>query len=553
MTTFEKNTSMKNIAFIFATFLFAFSSQAQRSKPPKLIVGIVVDQMCYEYLYRYQANFVEGGFNRFLKKGMNCRNTLYNYVPTYTGPGHASIYTGTTPSNHGIVGNDWYNRETQGNMYCVQDNSVSTVGSSSKEGQMSPENLKTYTITDQLKMTYPKAKVISMSIKDRGSVLPGGHLSDGSYWYDYATGTFITSTYFKKELPTWVSDFNASKNATTYTKTWELLLPKERYSSVDESPYEVVLSGKTSATFPYNFIEMGGGKASPKLFTTSPFANDLLTDFALEAIEKEGLGADNQTDMLCISYSTPDIAGHAFGPYSLELEDIYVRLDRDLKKLMDGLEKKYGKKGFTIFLTADHAVVPVPQMLVDKKMPGGYFYLNQNTEDLRKSTITEFGADLIEYEENLNIYLNHKRIDSLKLNREVVAQFVAAKVRYWKNVKAVFTAGELGQNTSSDNEWKDMLRKGFVYNRSGDVLFILEPGYLPKSKEFEKDHQGTSHGSAFNYDGHVPLLWYGAGIEAKDVFTPYKIIDIAPTLTHLLNLQRSGAMTGQPIIEVLQK
>jgi arylsulfatase A-like enzyme len=273
----------------------------------------------------------------------------------------------------------------------------------------------------------------------------------------------------------------------------------------------------------------------------------------LEAIEKEGLGADNQTDMLCISYSTPDIAGHAFGPYSLELEDIYVRLDRDLKKLMDGLEKKYGKKGFTIFLTADHAVVPVPQMLVDKKMPGGYFYLNQNMEDLRKSTITEFGADLIEYEENLNIYLNHKRIDSLKLKREAVAQFVAAKVRTWQNVKVVFTSGELGQNTSSDNEWKDMLRKGFELNRSGDVLFILEPGFLPLSKETEKSHQGTSHGSAFNYDGHVPLLWFGAGIQAKDVFTPYKIIDIAPTLTHILNLQRSGAMTGQPIIEVLEK
>jgi hypothetical protein len=315
----------------------------------------------------------------------------------------------------------------------------------------------------------------------------------------------------------------------------------------------VVLTGKTSATFPYNFIEMGGGKASPKLFTTSPFANDLLTDFALEAIEKEGLGADNQTDMLCISYSTPDIAGHAFGPYSLELEDIYLRLDRDLKKLMDGLEKKYGKNGFTIFLTADHAVVPVPQMLVDKKMPGGYFYLNQNMDDLRKSTLTEFGADLIEYEENLNIYLNHKRIDSLKLNREAVAQFVASKVRTWKNVKVVFTSGELGQNTSSDNEWKDMLRKGFELNRSGDVLFILEPGFLPLSKETAKSHQGTSHGSAFNYDSHVPLLWYGAGILPKDVFTPYDIIDIAPTLTHILNLQRSGAMTGKPILEVLEK
>lgn len=538
---------------LLITLIFSISINAQRSKSPKLVVGIVIDQMCYEYLYRYQSNFCDGGFNRFLQKGLNCRNALYNYVPTFTGPGHASIYTGTTPSNHGIVANDWYDRTSSKVINCVSDKSVATIGSASTEGQTSPKNLKTYTITDQLKMTYPTAKVISMSIKDRGAILPGGHLSDGSFWYDYASGKFITSTFFKKELPSWVANFNDKKNATTYTKTWDLLLSKDKYKAVDESPYEVVLAGKSAATFPYNFIEMGGGKASPQLFTISPYANTLLTDFALESLNQEKLGADAQTDMLCISYSTPDIAGHAFGPYSLEMEDMYVRLDRELKRLLDALELKYGKEGFVVFLTADHAVVPVPQMLIDKKLPGGYFYMDEKLKELKASIVKQFGVDLIEAEENLNIYINHKRIDSLKLSNEVIAQFVASQIRTWNAVKAVYTGTELSQSTAEDNEWRDMLRKGYEPNRSGDVLFILEPGYLPKSEDTPKAHLGTSHGSAFNYDAHVPLLWYGAGIASKDVFRPMEIVDIAPTLTHILNLQRSGAMTGQPILEVIQK
>ena len=254
---------------------------SQRNTKPRLVVGIVVDQMCYDYLYRFQSHFSEGGFNKFLKQGMNCRNVLYNYVPTYTGPGHASIYSGTTPSNHGIVGNDWFNRSNNQNINCVSDINCKTIGSNSQEGNASPTNLKTYTITDQLKMTYPNAKVVSMSIKDRGAILPGGHLSDGSYWFDYASGTFITSSFYKKELPKWVSNFNAKNNAQTYAKTWDLLFPKEKYQSKDESPYEVLVGGKTTPTFPYDLLKLSGANLNTQYFTMSPFANTLLTDFAL--------------------------------------------------------------------------------------------------------------------------------------------------------------------------------------------------------------------------------------------------------------------------------
>ncbi len=525
---------------------------SQRNTKPKLVVGIVVDQMCYDYLYRFQHHFSSGGFNKFLKEGLNCRNVVYNYVPTYTGPGHASIYTGTTPSNHGIVGNEWYNRTTNSTINCVSDENSSTIGSNSKEGKVSPVILKTYTITDQLKMTYPNSKVISMSIKDRGAILPGGHLSDGSYWFDYSTGTFITSSFFKKELTNWVANFNSKNNAQSYAKTWDLLLPKEKYQSVDDSPYEILVGGKTTPTFPYDLLKMSGGKINTNYFTASPFANTLLTDFALESISNEKLGLDNQTDMLCISYSTPDIAGHTFGPYSLEIEDMYVRLDREIDRLLTNLETKFGKDGFVVFLTADHAVVPVPQMLIDKKLPGGYLFLDQYMNELKSVSLSKFNSDLIEFETNQNIYLNQKRIDSLKLNKIEVATFFAEKIKVWPNVKAVFTSQELS-NPAKDNEWKDMVRLGYEAKRSGEIIFIMEPGFLVKEKDSEKAHRGTSHGSSFNYDTHVPLLWYGGQIPSKDVYETYQIIDIAPTLTHILDLQRSGAMTGKPILEVLKK
>jgi len=540
------------LKIILYLLFYPLVTVAQRNTKPNLVVGIVVDQMCYDYLYRFQHHFSAGGFNKFLKQGLNCRNVVYNYVPTYTGPGHASIYTGTTPSNHGIVGNEWYNRASNNTINCVSDENSSTIGSNSKEGKASPVNLKTYTITDQLKMTYPNAKVVSMSIKDRGAIIPGGHLSDGSYWFDYATGTFITSSFFKKELPKWVANFNSKNNAQTYTKTWDLLLPKEKYQSVDDSPYEILVGGKSTPTFPYEFQKMSGGILNTQYFTVSPFANTLLTDFALESISNENLGLDKQTDMLCISYSTPDIAGHTFGPYSLEIEDMYVRLDRELERLLTNLETKFGKDGFVVFLTADHAVVPVPQMLVDKKLPGGYLFLDQYINELKGASTSKFNADLIEFETNQNIYLNLEKINALKLNKDEVISFFAEKIKTWPNVKAVFTSQELS-NPARDNQWKDMVRLGFDSKRSGEIIFIMEPGFLVKEIDSEKAHRGTSHGSSFNYDTHVPLLWYGSQIPSKDVYETYEIIDIAPTLTHILNLQRSGAMTGKPILEVLKK
>jgi arylsulfatase A-like enzyme len=235
------------------------------------------------------------------------------------------------------------------------------------------------------------------------------------------------------------------------------------------------------------------------------------------------------------------------------MEDMYARLDRQLEKLLSHLESLYGKDGFVVFLTADHAVVPVPQMLVDRKMPGGYLFLNERMSNLRKNVIQHFGADVIEAEENQNIYLNQIRLDSLKLDKNAVAEYIAIQIRQWPEVKLAITQSALLSGAGTLDEWGQMIQKGFDISRSGEVLFMLQPGYLSKSVDEPKAHTGTSHGSAFNYDTHVPLLWYGANIPAQNIYRPIQIVDIAPTLIHLLNLQRTGAMTGTPINEILQK
>ena len=531
-------------------FIFLLIPTILFGQSPKIVVGVVVDQMCYDYLYRFQHHFSTDGFNRFLNRGVNCRNTNYNYVPTYTGPGHASIYTGTTPYNHGIVANEWYDRTKAKGVNCVFDPNVQAVGnSSSAYGQVSPHHLETMTVTDQLKFTYPASNVYSISIKDRSAVLPGGHLSDGSYWFDYSSGKFITSTFYTKELPPWVQAFNQAHNADTYLADWELLHEPSSYSrSIDNSPYEVTIKGAKTPTFPYAFTSFAKGNYSQ--FTITPFANTLLTDLALELIQQERLGKNEATDMLCVSYSTPDIAGHAFGPYSLEVEDIYVRLDLELAKLFNALDKQVGKNNYVIFLTADHAVVPVPQQLKDEKLPGGYFDMSACLTSVNTQLQKKYGTILIQSEENQNIYLNNALIDSLKISKSEVQREVADILRSFPEVKVAVTGSDLERGIIQD-PWMQMILNGYSKERSGDIIFMLKPGYLSISSDTGSEHKGTSHGSAFNYDTHVPLLWYGNKMKHQEIFRPIEITDISATLVHLLNLQRNGSMTGKPIIEIL--
>jgi predicted AlkP superfamily pyrophosphatase or phosphodiesterase len=371
---------------IIITGLFSLSLHAQtdvkvipqkENTKPKLIVGIVIDQMRYDYLAKYYNKFSENGFKKLLTQGFNCKNTNYNYAPTYTGPGHASIYTGTTPSFHGIIGNDWFVIDSGRVIYVTDDPTVQTVGSAStKAGKMSPHNMLASTIGDELRLySNLKSKVISVSLKDRAAILPGGHLSNGSYWFDSGSGNFITSTFYKKELPQWVTDFNVQHLSDKYlSQPWNTLLPIEQYteSAEDDNHYEGLYKGETKPVFPHNLPAMFS-KTDYEVLLSTPFGNTIVKDIALAALKSENLGKGDNTDFLAISFSSTDYIGHMMGPQSIELEDTYLRLDRDLAEIITYLEKKYGKDNFLLFLTADHAVAYVPQELMDLKMNAGYF------------------------------------------------------------------------------------------------------------------------------------------------------------------------------------
>ncbi len=543
---------MRIICFILAVSAGLFARCQKES--PKIIIGIVVDQMCYDYLYRFEKNYSEDGFKKLMNEGSHLKNMHFNYIPTYTGPGHASIYTGTTPSSHGIIANDWLERSSNQSVNCVGDNSVKGIESSPTYGSSSPKRLNTNTVTDLLKMSNPESKVISMSIKDRGAILPGGHKSDGTYWFDYGKGTFITSSYYKTELPKWLQDFNQKNNATYYANVWTPLLEEDAYSVLDDSPYERILGGKTTPTFPYDIPSLCVTNSSLQPFTMSPYANTMLTDLALSAIKHENLGQDEYPDMICISYSSPDIAGHAFGPDSKEIEDMYIRLDIDLARFLKSLEDSFGSEGFTLFLTADHGVVTVPQKLVDEGLPGGYVFVDEIINKLRASCESRFGIDFIMGQDNLNIYLDYDLLenskDSIDINQ--VLTLLEKEISGIEGVKQTARGSELIKRIKSEDHLIQMLREGFDPKRSGDLLLILEYGYLPKSSLSLNPHQGTSHGSGYTYDTHVPCLWYGSGIKNKETLQRLNITDIGPTLLELLNLPKSESISGSPINAILK-
>ena len=294
---------------LVSIIVLGFVLHLQAQDRPKLVVGIVVDQMKMEYLYRFQNDFSSNGFKRLMADGYTFQNMHYNYMPTYTAPGHASIYTGTLPATHGIVGNEWFSRKIGKEMYCTDDASVTTLGEGTKEeGAMSPKNLLITTITDELRLaTNFKGKVIGMSLKDRGAILPAGHFANWAFWYS-KTGSFISSTFYGTTLPTWVTDFNAERHYLPYiNQGWNLLKPIETYneSLPDDNIYEGKLNG-AKPVFPYDLKAMYDAKGDAGILRATPFANDLLAEFAKRAIEKEQLGNDAITDFLTVSFSSTD-------------------------------------------------------------------------------------------------------------------------------------------------------------------------------------------------------------------------------------------------------
>lgn len=518
-------------------------SGQEKTERPKLIVGIVVDQMRHDYLYRYYTKYSDNGFKRILKEGFSCENLHYNYAPTVTAPGHASIYTGTTPAYHAIIGNEWFQRYSRKSMYCVDDESVSNVGSTNIiAGKKSPKNLLASTITDELRLFfYNKSKVIGLSIKDRGSILPAGHNPTGAYWYDDQSGNFITSTYYRNNLPEWVSDFNNEKWVPKLlSQGWNTLRPIGEYteSTDDLNPYEGKLAGEKSPVFPRVF-DMS--KPNYGAINVTPHGNTMLTEIAFRAIEGESMGQDEITDLLALSYSGPDYAGHLFGLQSIEIEDIYLRLDLEIAKLLQYLDDKIGKNQYLLFISADHAVAQVPQFLIDQKNSAGYFNSTSMLDSLKKMLTKKYDPNIIDGMSNHQIYLNEDRISFKKLNRASIVSDIKSFVQ---NIPGVFQVWDRSEIVLLSNNlpMNRMIQLGFNTNRGGDIIYTLLPAWLDSSFR-----TGTSHSSPYNYDTHVPGLFYGWSVPAGKSYARYEITDIAPTISHLIKITLPNASIGKVI------
>lgn len=535
---------MKKFIWI-TTLIFSILTHAQER--PKLVVGIIVDQMKMEYLYRFQNDFSANGFKRLIAQGYTFENAHYNYMPTYTAPGHASVYTGTTPAIHGIVSNEWFHRTLKKDVYCTDDASVTTlVPGSETEGKMSPKNLQSTTITDELKLsTNFKSKVIGISIKDRGAILPAGHFADWAFWY-CKTGEFISSSYYGTALPTWVDDFNKEKNYLNYAnKGWNLLKPKEVYneSLPDENPYEGKLYQKT-AFFPYNTKEMVE-KNDAGVLRISPYGNNLINDLAKRAIEKENLGKDAITDFLALSFSSTDYIGHTFGPRSIELQDTYLRLDETIADFLTYLDVKVGKGNYLVFLTADHAGAENATYLKDNKYTVDCINYKNVETDLRAFSQATFGEDLLLNYSSFNVYFDKDKIKTKGLNLTNVKQSFKEYLYTKEYVKRVYTEEEILTATGND-VLLDFVSKGYDPTQNGELYFVYKPGYT----EYYST-TGTTHGSPYIYDTHVPIIFYGWHIKKGKTNDRKEITQIAPTVTQLLKITMPNSTKGEVLTEIV--
>ncbi|UOB18820.1 alkaline phosphatase PafA [Abyssalbus ytuae] len=540
------------ILFLFFS-VYGLKSQSKSPEPyvkPKLVVGIVVDQMRYDYLTRFWGKYGNGGFKRLVNEGFNCKNNHFNYVPTYTGPGHASIYTGTTPAVHGIIANNWYDKTIDKKVYCAGDENVLQIGTESKAERMSPHRMLTTTMTDQLRLaTQMQSKVIGISIKDRGAILPAGHTANAAFWFHGKDeGVWVSSSHYMNELPKWVVKFNKSDAAEKYKKTWNTLYDIKSYkeSGTDKNDFEGFFKGETLNVFPHELDKIWDKNSGFDIIKTSPFGNSITADFAIAALDGEQLGKDNITDFLAVSFSSTDYVGHAFGVNSVEVEDTYLRLDQDLERLLLALDNKVGKGEYTVFLTADHGAVQVPSYLQSLKIPAGYFDTSEFLVKLDSFLLKKFNTShLIKNISNNQIFLDHDVLESNHLNVEELEYAIAGEIIKYKGIAEVYTAREMKFNSYSGGI-KKLLQNGFNHKRSGDVLVVFQPAVIDYNKT------GSTHGSGFNYDTHVPLLFFGKGIKKGATYEQTEITDIAPTICSLLGIAFPNGTTGKTISAVIK-
>ena len=490
---------MKRLLTCVAVCLMALSATAQVERP-KLVVGLVVDQMRWDYLYYYYDKYQKDGLRRLVDEGFNCNNNMINYVPTITGIGHASIYTGTTPALHGIAGNDFYQdgRFT----YCCSDHSVKGVGTDDRAGEMSPRKMLAATIGDMLKVgTDYRSKVIGVALKDRAAILPAGHAADAAYWWDNSVGHYVSSTFYMDDLPEWVKKFNKEN-------TWN--------------------PGKDIKGVPLG-VE--------KTFL-----------MAQAAVENEKLGQRGECDMLCISVSSTDAIGHGFGTRGQENYDVYMELDRDLAKFLAYLDKTIGKGQYLLFLTADHGAAHNSTMLNDHRSPAGGWSLSDARKRLNEHLKEKYGLDnMVPYTYSYKLFLDRPGIKAAGLKLQEVVDESIEFLKQESDLLYVIDLARAGEATLPAFI-KQQIINGWNSQRSGDIYCLTRAGYYDFVPG--KDYRGTTHGAWNPYDSHIPCVFFGWNVKHGHSSRTNHMVDIAPTVCAMLHIQMPNSCIGTPITEV---
>ncbi|WP_142688432.1 alkaline phosphatase family protein [Chitinophaga polysaccharea] len=488
---------MKRIQQLCTTgilLLFTLTAVAQQVSKPRIVVGMMVDQMRWDYLYRYAARYGDGGFKRLLREGFACEQTYINYAPTVTACGHTSVYTGSSPAVHGIVDNDWYSRELQRSVYCTEDSTVTT--------------------------------------------------ANAAFWYDGKSGNFISSSYYMKALPEWAQRFNAQQLPVKYlAKGWETLYPITSYiqSDTDNKDYEKSFGHENAPVFPHAFT----GREKNSIRST-PYGNTLTFAFAKAAIEGYGLGAGTETDFLAVSFSSPDAVGHQFGPNSIEEEDLYLRLDKDLEEFFIYLDKRFGKGNYLYFITADHGVSQSPGFLEEHRLPTGLLDADIVLKDINAAIAEQFGIEqgvvaLSAYQ----LYLNRPAFAARKIPLQPVIELVIEKLKSAPGVADAVSLHDLGA-AALHEPLRTVLVNGYNKQRGGDVILLMQAGWKDGGRS------GATHGLWYPYDAHIPLVWMGWGIKPGKTYRTIGMTDIAPTVAALLNIQVPGGNIGHVVWELFK-
>ena len=512
-------------------WLPALSSSAQAARPaqrPKLVVVLMIDQFRYDYLTRFQEQYT-GGFRRLLDRGAVFTNAYLQHFPTVTAVGHATVTTGALPSLSGIVNNVWFDRAAGRNVTSVGDPNVKVLGAESGAGA-SPHRLLVSTVGDELKMSGREpSRVIGISVKDRAAILPAGRLADGAYWFQELSGNFVSSTWYFPDLPAWVKEFNAGGVS-------------RRFLGAEWKPVEA--DGPAGGTLFAN-LPAQASLAYYRAMLASPYGNELVEQFAERAVEAEKLGARGATDVLTVSFSSNDHVGHATGPDSPEVRDICLRTDKTLERFFRFLDERLGLEHVLVVFSADHGVAPVPEVQQSRRMPGGRM-AEQTLEDAARAAVIEkYGSgEWIAASDYGTFYLNERQIREKNLTPGDVQRTVADALAKVPHVARVYTREQLVSGRFHVDEIGRRVANGFHPHRSGDVIALLEPYWL-----FEG--HGTTHGSAYSYDSHVPVVFLGAGIWPGRYDAPIAVNDIAPTLATMLDVETPSGSSGRVLSEIL--